>query len=206
MIDQQQAEGFTLIEIMITLAIVGLVGTAIMNLMFSGVKVWDFSRQQIDLRQSGRATTELLAKRIRSAEAIQITSAEGITGGQLRLRISGKDDQFINDSVADDQYYYLRYLLYKVDSGYRIGYNNLEPGDDSISTDVAAGKSWPSDADWDSSPNPVTTSIIDYATYDDRGEDIFKDSGRVVTIKLHLKIGSQRELITTKVYPRSSGR
>ncbi|ADL13270.1 PilW family protein [Acetohalobium arabaticum] len=84
-------QGFTLIEVLIVLAIIGVVSTAISNVLLTGVKVWNFNQQQVDLQQRGRGIMLRLSPEIRKASQAIIKDGSG-TQTNNGVRLTLKDD------------------------------------------------------------------------------------------------------------------
>jgi len=91
-----QETGFTLIEVLIVLAVMGIVGTAIYNVHITGWKAWKFNQTQLNLHQEGRIAMMKMAKRVREATELRQD------GNELVI----KEKDFDNDTIS-----YVRYSL-----------------------------------------------------------------------------------------------
>lgn len=80
-----QERGFTLVELLLSLALLGLVAAAIFTLYYSGVLAWQRSVERIDRQQNARAAMELIDRELRFADWIEIPRE-----GEIRYRL--KDD------------------------------------------------------------------------------------------------------------------
>mgnify|MGYP006296897341 CR=1 FL=1 len=97
-----QEEGFTLIEILIVLAIMGLVMTAVYSLHLTGWQVWNFNQQKVSNHQAGMIMMTRLMKDIRAASEVIIKD----NGSDLRLKISDNSETDYVRYVVDDNYLY----------------------------------------------------------------------------------------------------
>ncbi|MBM7622736.1 PulJ/GspJ family protein [Sporohalobacter salinus] len=186
---------FTLIEILIVLAIVGVVGAAISNVLLTGMNVRDFNRQQVDLQQSGRGVMIRLEKDIRAAEEARVEDANGMTGGQLVLRFRDLDN---------DVYHYARYVFY--DS--KLGWGELNSTDTVENNDIwdTDQDEWPTNEDWNGHRHPLTAEIIAEDDYNDKGLFEYDLDFQTVEITLYLELGDREYNIINTAHLRLPNR
>jgi len=71
-------DGFTLVEMLAVLAVLGVVFTGIYSFYFSGVAGWQRGVNQMDCQQSARIALEKMARELRYACGVEIVSPEEI--------------------------------------------------------------------------------------------------------------------------------
>jgi prepilin-type N-terminal cleavage/methylation domain-containing protein len=87
---QTQSVGFTLIEILITISIVGIIGILLAQVFFTTTKVNTKTELQKDIRQNGQFALDVMSRMIRSA--IEVTSTCDTTGTQsTSIQITNPD-------------------------------------------------------------------------------------------------------------------
>lgn len=188
--------GFTLIEIMIVLAIMGIVSTAIFNVQLTGLKVWEFNKNQVEIQQSARGIISILSRQIRQAENVESYDQDWAEN-ELVLRLKGVH----RDDVNDNKYYYLRYVIYDK----KLGYRTLRPEEHEVEDDLIwTDDVWPTDKDWGSYKSPLTTQIINEDAYDsDENFFEYKAEKRLISINVKMKQGKREYAITNKVHLRN---
>ncbi|MCK8816850.1 prepilin-type N-terminal cleavage/methylation domain-containing protein [Natroniella sulfidigena] len=84
-------EAVTLIELLIVIAIIGVVFTAIYNTHLTGWRVWSFSQDRVELQQAARLIMMQIGRDARRAKPAE----NGIGGGfQLNLVYEGQEIQY----------------------------------------------------------------------------------------------------------------
>lgn len=91
--------GFTLVEILITLAISGVLATAMLSLMLGQSRYYERTDDQIWAEQSNRATFDLVSSEVRMASRFDLLAAESDSVA-LRFDIMRA---IVCDSTASDQ-------------------------------------------------------------------------------------------------------
>lgn len=66
----RQEKGFTLIEVLIAIAIVGIIFAAIANSNIMGFRVWNFNQEKIDIQQVSRIILDRIRPYIRAVTEI----------------------------------------------------------------------------------------------------------------------------------------
>lgn len=70
--------GFTLVELLVTLSLFGLLITAAYGFYHAGLKSWNRSVEQLDYQQSARIAMETVMRELRYACAVEIPSEQVI--------------------------------------------------------------------------------------------------------------------------------
>ncbi|ATW23996.1 PilW family protein [Candidatus Formimonas warabiya] len=71
-------QGFTLIETIMAMALLGLVLITAYSFMFSGLKSWTHGEDHIDVMQNLRAGMDLMIREIRMADAVKTAGSDKI--------------------------------------------------------------------------------------------------------------------------------
>lgn len=79
-----QERGFTIIEALLFLALLGLVAASIFTLYYSGACAWHRSVEQLDYQQNARTALEMIDRELRFADWIEIPQ-----GSEIRYRLRG---------------------------------------------------------------------------------------------------------------------
>lgn len=66
--------GFTLIEVVVAMAIFGLIFTGVSNLMFAGMQSWAYGENHIDVMQNLRYSLDIMTRELRQADQIDASS------------------------------------------------------------------------------------------------------------------------------------
>jgi type II secretory pathway pseudopilin PulG len=74
--DMRREEAFTLIEVIVVIAVLFIVLGALSNIIINGWKFWDFNQQSVDLSQATTLISANLDKNIRSASEFNVSSSE----------------------------------------------------------------------------------------------------------------------------------
>lgn len=90
------AMGFTLIEVLLVLALLGLASTAIFSFYYSGVRSWHKSVDRIDCQQNARTAMELIDRELRFADWLALEQES-----EIRYKLS-------TDIKHEDPRYYRR--------------------------------------------------------------------------------------------------
>jgi len=72
-----QQSGFTLVELLIGIAVTSLLMTAMLSFLFVSLKAWNFGSTQSMLQQSARISLDTMIRELRYAKAIQSPSGNG---------------------------------------------------------------------------------------------------------------------------------
>ena len=80
----QQEKGFTLIEMILATALLGLLAAAIFSFYHLGVRSWQKGIARIDHQQNARAAMELIDRELRFAAQVEI-----VQSGELRYKLLG---------------------------------------------------------------------------------------------------------------------
>ena len=106
MLYNKNNKGFTLLEVMIVILIMGVIVTIVANMNISGFRVWNFNQEKIAIQQSNRVILDRISPYIRSATEIIST------GNILEIRIpvisdGSKDLHGMEFGLNNnDQFYY----------------------------------------------------------------------------------------------------
>lgn len=98
--------GITLIELMVAIAIIGVVISALYLSYFSSVGVFSFNRAQTEFHRDQRLISENIAKKVRSAESIN----DNFNPGSLPiagLLLKNDDDEKIFFGINSNNYFYV---------------------------------------------------------------------------------------------------
>lgn len=92
MMRMNKNKGFTLIEILIALVIIGLVLTALFNINLAGFKFLAYNQDRVELQNQARIINNNFERQIRKASDIEINSNNEIvlSGGNIKIYV--KDD------------------------------------------------------------------------------------------------------------------
>ncbi len=75
-------DGFTLVEMMVAFALLGLVVTALYSFYFNGLQAWNRSLDRIEYQQTARISMDKMIRELQYAHLLKSTSSEGPeTGG-----------------------------------------------------------------------------------------------------------------------------
>ena len=88
------SSGFTLLELMISLTIVGLVLVIVFGALRIGVRAWEKGEKDVDVHQRERVVLNLVKAQIASASATEITGKEA---DQFRFDGNAESMSFISD-------------------------------------------------------------------------------------------------------------
>lgn len=95
--------GLTLIEVLLAMALLGLVTAAIFSFYFSGVRTWRRGVDRMDCQQSARTAVDLVVRELRFADHVEIPA-----GGEIRFKLKGdyrhdQPDSYRRFRYAGDQ-------------------------------------------------------------------------------------------------------
>ncbi len=88
----KQEKGFTLIEVLIAISIIGIIFTSIANSNITGFRVWNFNQEKIDVQQVGRIILARIGPYIRSTTEIDTTSLPDELHIKFPTRTDGNKD------------------------------------------------------------------------------------------------------------------
>ncbi|MGI6615864.1 MAG: PilW family protein [Dethiobacteria bacterium] len=94
-----QERGFTITEVLLSLALLGLIAAAIFTIYYSGVNAWHRSVERLDCQQNARTAMEMIDRELRFADWIEIPQAN-----EIRYRLKG-------DFGHGKERYYRRFRL-----------------------------------------------------------------------------------------------
>lgn len=106
--------GFTLVEILISVAIFFLVATAVFNVFFLGQKIYYRGENQAEILQNGRIISERLVREIRQAEEIATPLPQIPTSpdNPPPIEIEFQDGHIPSPyGYLNSDYYYIRFFL-----------------------------------------------------------------------------------------------
>ena len=73
-------EGFTLIEVMVSIAIIGLILTALLNINIAGFKFMAYNRDRVELQNQARLINTNFERQIRKANSINVNGDTNYNG------------------------------------------------------------------------------------------------------------------------------
>jgi prepilin-type N-terminal cleavage/methylation domain-containing protein len=83
-------KGFTLIEMLITLSMIGFVIAAVYSFYLTGLKGWERSTEQVEYQQSARIALDKIVHELTAAKAVSIKKQ----GKEIRFNIHGDTRTF----------------------------------------------------------------------------------------------------------------
>ena len=103
-------EGFTLIEIMVSIAIVGLILSALFNINVAGFRFLDYNRDRVGLQNQARLISTNFERQIRKASSITINTDMTLNGdttffvqnNTLKVNDSAGNVSTITDPVVNE--------------------------------------------------------------------------------------------------------
>jgi len=120
MIKFNNEDAFTLIEIMITIAIVTVIATAVYNAYFGSLRAWNFNKDRLEVQRVQDLTDRWISKYAKQAVFINANYSDNKTledGNKLYLEYKDKNENlnhiaFGRESANNDYLYF-----YNLDSG-----------------------------------------------------------------------------------------
>lgn len=169
--------GFTLIEVLIIIFLIGILIFPIYSANIAAWNFWELSRTKIDLQQQARIISMYLDENIRSAIKIELKD-EDMDGNMEKILIN------LGQIEGSTKNYYLQYSVVNN----KLGFKESE----------GEYSGWPPAEDW-SSYKYITEDIID-------NEDLFnnEENSHLITYKIVLSDGSNSFIINKKIHPRIS--
>ncbi len=76
--------GLTLVELLLALALTGLMAAAILNFYYCGVRTWQRDVARMDLQQNARAAAEMIDRELRFARWVNLPRV-----GEIRYKLKG---------------------------------------------------------------------------------------------------------------------
>ena len=105
--------GFTLLELMISLTILGLVLVIIFGALRIGVRAWEKGEKDVDVHQRERVVLNLVKAQIASVSAAEITGKEA---DQFRFNGKAESMSFISDlSIVPSNMSGMVYVKYRIE-------------------------------------------------------------------------------------------
>ena len=104
---QKNEEGITLVELMVAIAVVGIIIAALYLAYFTAVRVFGFNQERVEFHRDQRLISESIGKYIRSAKEIEISSdvlqiIYGPTSNKKVKFYKNNDNYFYIDTDPDD--------------------------------------------------------------------------------------------------------
>jgi prepilin-type N-terminal cleavage/methylation domain-containing protein len=149
----EKEKGFTLIEILVTLSMVGLIIAAVYNFYLSGLSGWERSTDQVEYQQSARIALDKIVYELVAAKDINIRNQ----GREIRFSVPGdlrvyrfrlNGPQLVLDAPSTTDQYYTVVALGITDLLFTVEPSGL------IKIRVGAGSFDPSTG------NPIHTAIF----------------------------------------------
>lgn len=115
--------GFTLLELMISFTIVGLILVIVFGALRIGVRAWEKGEKDVDMHQRERIVLDLVKAQIASASATEITGKEA---EQFRFKGEAETMSFISDlPIVPTNIYgmvFVKYMIRRADGikGYKL--------------------------------------------------------------------------------------
>lgn len=115
--------GFTLLELMISLTIVGLILVIVFGALRIGVRAWEKGEKDVDIHQRERVVLNLVKAQIASVSAAAITGKEA---DQFRFKGEAQSVSFISDlpiiPTNKSGMVYVKYMIERADrrKGYKL--------------------------------------------------------------------------------------
>jgi general secretion pathway protein J len=110
--------GFTLLELMISLTILGLILLVVFGALHIGVRAWEKGEKDVDKHQRERVVLDLVKAQIASASAAEIT---GKKADQFRFKGEAESMAFVSDlSIIPSNksgMVYVKYIIQPADGG-----------------------------------------------------------------------------------------
>ena len=85
MINYKENDGFTLVEVLLALAIFGLVLSALFNINVAGFRFLNFNQDRVDIMNDARLITTNLEREIRRSSGVQLLDIAGNSSDDLIL-------------------------------------------------------------------------------------------------------------------------
>jgi len=105
---QKNEDGITLVELMVAIAVVGIIIAALYLAYFTAVRVFGFNQERVEFHRDQRLISESIGKYIRSAKEIEISSdALQITYGpssnqKVKFYKNNNNNYFYIDTDPED--------------------------------------------------------------------------------------------------------
>jgi len=160
----KQEQGLTLIEIMVVLAVIGIISTAIYNVQLTGFKAFKFNQKRLNLNQEARIAMLKMSKKIKKANKIKDGSWP-------------TDNLVIKWKESDNSIYFAKYWI----ENYKLYYNEVSANELS---NFDPATEWP---DWTSitGKQPITTAIAENINFDAKHRN---GNGLVDLVEVELKL------------------
>lgn len=150
-------KGYTLIELLVTLSIVGFIITAVYSFYLTGLQGWQRSIEQVEYQQSARIALDKIVRELTNAREISLHD----NGKEIRFRIYGDSrilrfrlvgPQLVFDSYPTTQFYYHTVVALNITELYfelaqdrlvkvHVGAGVFDPRSDTVSKTVIVMKS-----------------------------------------------------------------
>jgi len=174
--------GFTLIEIMLSIVIIGLIVTALFNINIAGWRFLAYNQDRVKVQRQARLIDMNLEKNIRRATDVKLIDSDS---DNIYEEIILKYWDTDNDSNIN----YARYL---VDSNVFKEFN----------ADIDSSLDWPSNADWNLNRNLTDNIIISYNFGDNDGGNNGSNV-KSIYFKFSLNIDKSSYDISNRFHPRA---
>lgn len=154
--DKRREEGYTLVELLMVLGVLGILMIAIQTLLMTGVKVFHRGEAEAEARRQLYFAAEQMMKAIRNTPARNITLSGSTTGVYDSLEL-------VSSTGAVTRFYMLGDELYREEpTGRRMVANEMETVQFSVNCDVTSGRF----ENYDSSTRRMTDQDADFMTFD----------------------------------------
>ncbi len=162
-------EGLTLIEIMVVLAVIGIISTAIYNVQLTGFKTFKFNQDRINLNQEARIAMLKMSKKIK--EAVEVKNDESWPN----------DNLVIKWEESGNSVYFAKYWIEE----YKLYYNEVSAAEiKNYDPTFDPNTEWPN---WTSmtGKQPIATAIAEDITFDAQHTN---DNDLIDLVKVELKL------------------
>ncbi|MCK8825284.1 PilW family protein [Fuchsiella alkaliacetigena] len=169
----REEQAVTLIELLIVIAIIGIIFTAIYSTQLTGWRVWNFSQDQVELQQTARLLMMIVARDVRRAMEVEVKDE-----GYRVVLIYMEEEQAEEEEVQK--------IEYEIDDN-EVKRRKKEKEDGKVN--------------W-GNRQPLTTEIIDLEAYQEQ-KPPFNKEDRLVTIIFNLKKRDHNYQLENKIYFRN---
>lgn len=183
---KQKEDGFSLLEVILALTIIGIISVSIYNVNLAFWRFWNYNQDKVDIKQQGRVISNYLEKDIRRAIDVDVTDIDSDGESELLLNLGdngGSDDE--TDEFTD------YYLLYTV-------VNNkltLKKPKSSFNDSGVSYPDWPTNSQWGNNRS-ITMEIINDHQF------TFDSNTGLVSFSFDLVNNNESYHVEGKIHPR----